>query len=227
MFLCQDLVLRYCLFDLFIVVLFLVCIIVPHLSFLFEGCYFSSTMQSYFSLHLSYTALEIEFTRSQIIAAIPGTFFCAWYASQKHWLANNILGLAFCIQVWQLFLFRTIVTLSVSIFCHEFTHISFGILILTILWSKFIPHGNPFHHPTEFWGIRLLSRNGVFCLMPFLFHHPSFLFIFISSRVIIFYDSNIPSKGIDFPKPPTSFVFLVGEIGKGPRLRYSYMPLTL
>ncbi|XVE99177.1 hypothetical protein REPUB_Repub03eG0174800 [Reevesia pubescens] len=48
------------------------------------------------------SAFEIEFTRSQIIAAIPGTFFCAWYASQKHWLANNILGLAFCIQVCSL-----------------------------------------------------------------------------------------------------------------------------
>ncbi|GFZ13043.1 signal peptide peptidase [Actinidia rufa] len=47
---------------------------------------------------LSY-GLEVEFTRSQIIAAIPGTFFCAWYALQKHWLANNILGLAFSIQV--------------------------------------------------------------------------------------------------------------------------------
>lgn len=45
-----------------------------------------------------FRSLEIEFTRSQIVAAIPGTFFCAWYASQKHWLANNILGLAFCIQ---------------------------------------------------------------------------------------------------------------------------------
>ncbi|CAL5425430.1 unnamed protein product [Camellia sinensis] len=44
-------------------------------------------------------SLEVEFTRSQIVAAIPGTFFCAWYASQKHWLANNILGLAFCVQV--------------------------------------------------------------------------------------------------------------------------------
>lgn len=51
------------------------------------------------SLCLSYTALEVEFTKSQIVAAIPGTFFCAWYASRKHWLANNILGLAFCIQV--------------------------------------------------------------------------------------------------------------------------------
>ncbi|KAJ8423935.1 hypothetical protein Cgig2_032949 [Carnegiea gigantea] len=44
------------------------------------------------------TALEVEFTRSQIVAAIPGFFFCVWYASKKHWLANNILGLAFCIQ---------------------------------------------------------------------------------------------------------------------------------
>ncbi|CAA0805853.1 Signal peptide peptidase [Striga hermonthica] len=43
-------------------------------------------------------ALEFEFTKSQIIAAIPGAFFCAWYASKKHWLANNTLGLAFCIQ---------------------------------------------------------------------------------------------------------------------------------
>ncbi|KAK4482445.1 hypothetical protein RD792_009602 [Penstemon davidsonii] len=43
-------------------------------------------------------ALEVEFTKSQVIAAIPGAFFCAWYASKKHWLANNILGLAFSIQ---------------------------------------------------------------------------------------------------------------------------------
>ncbi|KAL3828232.1 hypothetical protein ACJIZ3_017034 [Penstemon smallii] len=42
--------------------------------------------------------LEVEFTKSQVIAAIPGAFFCAWYASKKHWLANNILGLAFSIQ---------------------------------------------------------------------------------------------------------------------------------
>ncbi|KAI3762326.1 hypothetical protein L1987_52753 [Smallanthus sonchifolius] len=43
-------------------------------------------------------SLDLEFTRSQVVAAIPGTFFCVWYVSQKHWLANNILGLAFCIQ---------------------------------------------------------------------------------------------------------------------------------
>lgn len=45
-----------------------------------------------------FSSLEVEFTRSQIVAAIPGFFFCVWYASKKHWLANNILGLAFCIQ---------------------------------------------------------------------------------------------------------------------------------
>lgn len=55
--------------------------------------------------YVPYAALEVEFTKSQIVAAIPGTFFCAWYVSQKHWLANNILGLAFCIQVWLLFFF--------------------------------------------------------------------------------------------------------------------------
>lgn len=43
-------------------------------------------------------SVTLDFTRSQVVAAIPGTFFCAWYASQKHWLANNVLGLAFCIQ---------------------------------------------------------------------------------------------------------------------------------
>ncbi|XVF02253.1 hypothetical protein REPUB_Repub04eG0160200 [Reevesia pubescens] len=70
------------------------------LSFLCgEGSYMEigGTFFSFFS-RSRILAFEIEFTRSQIIAAIPGTFFCAWYASQKHWLANNILGLAFCIQ---------------------------------------------------------------------------------------------------------------------------------
>lgn len=44
-------------------------------------------------------AASLEFTRSQVVASIPGTFFCVWYALKKHWLANNILGIAFCIQV--------------------------------------------------------------------------------------------------------------------------------
>lgn len=44
-------------------------------------------------------AVSVEFTKSQLVTAIPGTFFCIWYALRKHWLANNVLGVAFCIQV--------------------------------------------------------------------------------------------------------------------------------
>eukprot|EP00850_Spirogloea_muscicola_P001576 SM000006S19341 [mRNA] locus=s6:282587:285235:+ [translate_table: standard] len=42
--------------------------------------------------------LEIDFTRSQIVAGIPATAFCVWYILQKHWLASNTLGLAFSLQ---------------------------------------------------------------------------------------------------------------------------------
>ena len=85
-----------------------------------------------------YTALEVEFTKSQIVAAIPGTFFCAWYASQKHWLANNILGLAFCIQVWLLFLIC-------KIHCNDFilklaSLLSFSIASRNCLEPFFIWH---------------------------------------------------------------------------------------
>uniref|UniRef100_A0A0E0DRV5 Peptidase A22B family protein n=1 Tax=Oryza meridionalis TaxID=40149 RepID=A0A0E0DRV5_9ORYZ len=43
-------------------------------------------------------SLSVEFTRSQVVASIPGFFFCIWYAAKKHWLANNVLGISFCIQ---------------------------------------------------------------------------------------------------------------------------------
>ncbi|KAL2612628.1 hypothetical protein R1flu_024320 [Riccia fluitans] len=51
------------------------------------------------SLHLPYfKSVEVEFTKAQVVAGIPGTFFCVWYVLKKHWLANNTLGLAFSIQ---------------------------------------------------------------------------------------------------------------------------------
>ncbi|XP_048535159.1 signal peptide peptidase 1-like [Triticum urartu] len=43
-------------------------------------------------------SLSVEFTKSQVVASIPGFFFCVWYVMKKHWLANNVLGVAFCIQ---------------------------------------------------------------------------------------------------------------------------------
>lgn len=42
--------------------------------------------------------VELDLTIAQLIAAIPGTFFCVWYVLKKHWLANNTIGLAFSIQ---------------------------------------------------------------------------------------------------------------------------------
>ncbi|KAJ7295215.1 hypothetical protein O6H91_07G028000 [Diphasiastrum complanatum] len=42
--------------------------------------------------------VEMEFTKSQLVAGVPGIFFCIWYVLKKHWLANNTLGLAFSIQ---------------------------------------------------------------------------------------------------------------------------------
>ncbi|KAJ8446864.1 hypothetical protein Cgig2_016174 [Carnegiea gigantea] len=60
--------------------------------------YFRCMLLSSFPPVFHIAALEVDFTRSQIVAAIPGFFFCVWYASKKHWLANNILGIAFCIQ---------------------------------------------------------------------------------------------------------------------------------
>ncbi|XP_065004005.1 signal peptide peptidase 1-like [Musa acuminata AAA Group] len=49
--------------------------------------------------HVPYfRAASLEFTRSQVVASVLESFFHVWYALKKHWLANNILGIAFCIQ---------------------------------------------------------------------------------------------------------------------------------
>ncbi|XP_020216275.1 signal peptide peptidase [Cajanus cajan] len=91
-----------------------------------------------FFLHFSYTALEIEFTRSQIVAGIPGTFFCAWYASHKHWLANNILGLAFCIQgieMLSLGSFKTGAILLAGLFVYDIFWVFFTPVMVSVAKS--------------------------------------------------------------------------------------------
>ncbi|GLU18888.1 hypothetical protein SLE2022_351650 [Rubroshorea leprosula] len=83
-------------------------------------------------------SLEIEFTKSQIIAAIPGTFFCAWYASKKHWLANNILGLAFCIQgieMLSLGSFKTGAILLVGLFVYDIFWVFFTPVMVSVAKS--------------------------------------------------------------------------------------------
>ncbi|KAL7126954.1 hypothetical protein ABFS83_14G221700 [Erythranthe nasuta] len=85
-----------------------------------------------------FRSLEVEFTKSQIIAAIPGTFFCVWYASKKHWLANNILGLAFCIQgieMLSLGSFKTGAILLAGLFVYDIFWVFFTPVMVSVAKS--------------------------------------------------------------------------------------------
>ncbi|KAK9147902.1 hypothetical protein Scep_006659 [Stephania cephalantha] len=77
-----------------------------------------------------FRSAEVEFTRSQVVAAIPGTFFCVWYAKQKHWLANNILGLAFCIQGLEMLSLGSFKTGAILLA---------GLFVYDIFWVFFTP----------------------------------------------------------------------------------------
>lgn len=41
---------------------------------------------------------SVDFTFFEALAFVLGALLTAWYAYEKHWIANNLLGLAFCIQ---------------------------------------------------------------------------------------------------------------------------------
>ncbi|KAG6428340.1 hypothetical protein SASPL_112591 [Salvia splendens] len=85
-----------------------------------------------------FKSLEFEFTKSQIVAAIPGTFFCAWYAKQKHWLANNILGLAFSIQgieMLSLGSFKTGAILLAGLFVYDIFWVFFTPVMVSVAKS--------------------------------------------------------------------------------------------
>ena len=60
--------------------------------------------------HIVMCITAFELTVSELMAGIPASGFCVWYILKKHWLANNILGIAFSIQVlsfsFALFLLR-------------------------------------------------------------------------------------------------------------------------
>ncbi|XP_060197231.1 signal peptide peptidase-like isoform X2 [Lycium barbarum] len=75
-------------------------------------------------------SLEVEFTRSQIVAAIPGAIFCAWYAKQKHWLANNVLGLAFSVQAIEMLSLGSFKTGAILLA---------GLFVYDIFWVFFTP----------------------------------------------------------------------------------------
>ncbi|CAH1446550.1 unnamed protein product [Lactuca virosa] len=83
-------------------------------------------------------SLDVEFTRSQVVAGIPGTFFCVWYVAQKHWLANNILGLAFCIQgieMLSLGSFKTGAILLAGLFFYDIFWVFFTPVMVSVAKS--------------------------------------------------------------------------------------------
>ncbi|KAG1366847.1 signal peptide peptidase 1 [Cocos nucifera] len=83
-------------------------------------------------------SVSVEFTRSQIVASIPGTFFCVWYALQKHWLANNILGISFCIQgieMLSLGSFKTGAILLVGLFVYDIFWVFFTPVMVSVAKS--------------------------------------------------------------------------------------------
>ncbi|XP_078169654.1 signal peptide peptidase 1-like [Carex rostrata] len=75
-------------------------------------------------------SLSVEFTKSQLVAAIPGLLFCVWYAWRKHWLANNILGIAFCIQGIEMLSLGSFQTSAILLA---------GLFFYDILWVFFTP----------------------------------------------------------------------------------------
>ncbi|OAY68300.1 signal peptide peptidase 1 [Ananas comosus] len=77
-----------------------------------------------------FRSISVEFTKSQVVASIPGTFFCIWYASKKHWLANNVLGIAFCIQGIEMLSLGSFKTGAILLA---------GLFIYDIFWVFFTP----------------------------------------------------------------------------------------
>uniref|UniRef100_A0A0D9VBD0 Uncharacterized protein n=1 Tax=Leersia perrieri TaxID=77586 RepID=A0A0D9VBD0_9ORYZ len=83
-------------------------------------------------------SLSVEFTKSQVVASIPGFFFCIWYAAKKHWLANNVLGIAFCIQgieMLSLGSFKTGAILLAGLFFYDIFWVFFTPVMVSVAKS--------------------------------------------------------------------------------------------
>merc|ERR1711907_322205 len=52
---------------------------------------------------------DIEATTSEMICYIIGAVLAIWYAISKNWLANDILGVCFCIQAIEMMSLGTFV----------------------------------------------------------------------------------------------------------------------
>ncbi|KAJ3683565.1 hypothetical protein LUZ60_013792 [Juncus effusus] len=85
-----------------------------------------------------FKSFSVEFTKSQLIMSIPGTFFCTWYAYKKHWLANNVLGVAFCVQgieMLSLGSFKTGAILLAGLFFYDIFWVFFTPVMVSVAKS--------------------------------------------------------------------------------------------
>ncbi|XP_057801945.1 signal peptide peptidase 1 [Salvia miltiorrhiza] len=124
-----------------------------------------------------FRSLEVEFTKSQLIAAIPGAFFCVWYAKQKHWLANNILGLAFSIQgieMLSLGSFKTGAILLAGLFVYDIFWVFFTPVMVSVAKSfdapiKLLFPTSDSAHPFSMLGLGDIVIPGIFVALALRF----------------------------------------------------------
>jgi len=63
--------------------------------------FFSHPLHSYkksFKIPMKTDPIEIEFDAADLVSGVVGAVIGAWYALTKHWISNNIIGLAFSVQ---------------------------------------------------------------------------------------------------------------------------------
>ncbi|KAF3341643.1 Signal peptide peptidase 1 [Carex littledalei] len=112
-------------------------------------------------------SLLVEFTKSQLVAAIPGLLFCVWYALRKHWLANNILGIVFCIQgieMLSLGSFKTSAILLAGLFFYDILWVFFTPVMVSVAKS--------FDAPIKIDATRPFSMLGIFVALVLRFGVP-------------------------------------------------------
>jgi minor histocompatibility antigen H13 len=82
-------------------------------------------------------ATDVEITGNDLICYIVGASFSIWYATTKHWLSNDILGICFCIQAIEMMSLGTFKN-GVILLC--------GLFIYDIFWvfgtGFFMEEGN-------------------------------------------------------------------------------------
>ncbi|KAG6493023.1 hypothetical protein ZIOFF_047996 [Zingiber officinale] len=122
-------------------------------------------------------AASLEFTISQVVASIPGTLFCVWYALKKHWLANNILGIAFCIQgieMLSLGSFKTGAILLVGLFFYDIFWVFFTPVMVSVAKSfdapiKLIFPTSDAERPFSMLGLGDIVIPGIFVALALRF----------------------------------------------------------